>query len=46
MRKICLAVLLVPALAWAQPKPPPKTAGDWYKEGENQYILGNFDKAI
>jgi hypothetical protein len=46
MRKICLAVLLVPALAWAQPKPPPRNAGDWYKEGENQYILGNFDKAI
>src|ERR1043165_7951670 len=46
MRKICLAVLLVPALAWAQPKSPPKTAGDWYKEGENQYILGNFDKAV
>jgi hypothetical protein len=46
MRKICLAVLLVPALAWAQPKSSPKTAGEWYKEGENQYILGNFDKAI
>src|SRR5262245_45134262 len=46
MRKICLAVLLVPALAWAQPKSPPKTAGEWYKEGENQYILGNFDKAV
>jgi tetratricopeptide (TPR) repeat protein len=42
MRKICFAVLLVPALAWAQPK----TASDWYKEGENQYNLGNFDKAV
>jgi hypothetical protein len=42
MRKICAAVLLVPALAWAQPK----TAADWYTEGENQYLLGNFDKAI
>ena len=42
MRKICLAVLLVPALAWAQPK----SADDWYKEGENQYNLGNFDKAV
>ena len=42
MRKICVAVLLVPALAWAQPK----TASDWYKEGENQYNLGNFDKAV
>jgi hypothetical protein len=46
MRKICLAILLVPALAWAQPKSPPKTAVEWYKEGENQYILGNFDKAV
>jgi hypothetical protein len=46
MRKICLAVLLVPVLAWAQPKPPPRTAVEWYKEGENQYILGNFDKAV
>jgi len=42
MRKICLAVLLMPALAWAQPK----TADDWYKEGSNQYNLGNFDKAV
>lgn len=42
MRKICLAVLLLPALAWAQPK----TADDWYKEGANQYNLGNFDKAV
>jgi hypothetical protein len=46
MRKICVAVLLVPALAWAQPKQAPKTAGEWYKEGENQYILGNFEKAV
>jgi hypothetical protein len=42
MRKICIAMVLVPALAWAQPK----TADEWYKEGENQYLLGNFDKAI
>lgn len=42
MRKICFAVLLAPALAWAEPK----TAADWYKEGENQYNLGNFDKAV
>ena len=42
MRKICIAMALVPALAWAQPK----TADDWYKEGENQYLLGNFEKAI
>lgn len=42
MRKICLAILLVPALAAAQPK----SAEDWYKEGENQYNLGNFDKAV
>ena len=42
MRKICLAVLLLPALAWAEPK----SADDWYKEGANQYNLGRrgFDK--
>jgi hypothetical protein len=33
---------LVPALAWAQSR----SAADWYKEGENQYILGNYDKAV
>jgi hypothetical protein len=42
MRKICFAILLVPALAWAQSR----SAADWYKEGESQYILGNFDKAV
>ena len=42
MRKICIAILLVPVLAWAQPR----TADEWYKEGENQYNLGNFDKAV
>lgn len=46
MRKICFAVLLplllLPALGWADPK----SADDWYKEGENQYNLGNFDKAV
>ena len=33
--------VLLPMLAMAQPK----TADDWYKEGETQYNLGNFDKA-
>jgi hypothetical protein len=51
MRKICLAILLGvswtaslswPTPAWAQPRTP----DEWYKEGENQYLLGNFDKAI
>jgi len=43
MRKICiLAALLVPALALGQPR----SADDWYKEGETQFNLGNFDKAI
>lgn len=42
MRKISVAVLLVPALAWAEPK----TADEWYEEGSNQYNLGNFEKAI
>ena len=35
-RRCCCRVLAV-----AQPK----TADDWYKEGETQYNLGNFDKA-
>lgn len=42
MRKICLVALLVPALASAQPRTP----DEWYKEGETQFNLGNFDKAI
>jgi hypothetical protein len=42
MRKIFLAILLVPALAWGAPT----SASDWYKEGANQYTLGNFEKAI
>lgn len=43
MRKICIAaILLLPALALAEPK----SASDWYNEGENQYNLGNFDKAV
>jgi hypothetical protein len=43
-RMTCLAyaLLLVPALALAQPKTP----DDWYKEGENHYNLGNFQEAI
>lgn len=39
---IVAASVLVPALALAEPR----TADEWYKEGENQYNLGNFDKAI
>lgn len=43
MRKICIAIVaLVPALALAEPK----SASDWYNEGETQYNLGNFDKAV
>lgn len=42
MRKICLAILLVPSLAWAQTSPPPRSALDWFKAGENHYILGEF----
>src|ERR1700755_39513 len=37
---LCAAVLL-PALAFAEPK----TADEWYTEGETQYNLGNFDQA-
>ncbi len=39
---LACALLLVPSFAMAQPKTP----GDWYKEGENQYNLGNFDDAV
>jgi hypothetical protein len=43
MRKtFLLAALLVPALAWAAPQ----TAAEWFKEGSNQYNLGNFDRAV
>jgi hypothetical protein len=38
---VCAAVL-VPAMAAAQPK----TADDYYKEGETQYNLGNFQGAV
>jgi hypothetical protein len=41
MRTLVCASLLVPVLAMAQPK----TADEWYKEGETQYNLGEFDKA-
>jgi tetratricopeptide (TPR) repeat protein len=36
------AALLAPALAFAQPK----SADDYYKEGETQYNLGNFPGAV
>jgi tetratricopeptide (TPR) repeat protein len=35
-------ILLGSALAYAEPKTP----DEWYKEGENQYTLQAFDKAI
>jgi hypothetical protein len=40
-KSVLFAAMLVPALALAQPK----SADDWYKEGETQYNLGNFDAA-
>lgn len=40
-KSLLFAAMLVPALALAQPK----SADDWYKEGETEYNLGNFDKA-
>lgn len=46
MRKLCFLILLIPALAWGQKAGAPRTADEWYKEGENQYLLGNFDKAV
>ena len=42
LTSLVCAALLVPALAVAQPK----TADDYYKDGETQYNLGNFDKAV
>jgi tetratricopeptide (TPR) repeat protein len=41
IKTLVCGALLVPMLAAAQPKSP----DDWYKEGETQYNLGNFDKA-
>src|SRR3569832_1483755 len=38
---VLCAAMLLPAIAMAEPK----TADDWYSEGETQYNLGNFDKA-
>src|SRR6476646_4222888 len=40
-KSLVCALVLAPALAFAQPK----SADEWYKEGETQYNLGNFDKA-
>ncbi len=37
------ALVLVPTLALAQPS---KSPDDWYKEGETQYNLGNFQAAV
>lgn len=37
---LCLGICL-PALSSAEPR----SAEEWYKEGETQYNLGNFDKA-
>jgi hypothetical protein len=41
MRTLVCGSLLVPMLALAEPKTP----DEWYTEGEQQYNLGNFDKA-
>lgn len=44
MKRILVLVcgsLLVSAIASADPK----SADDWFKQGENEYNLGNFDKA-
>lgn len=40
-KSLLCALVLAPALAFAQPK----SADDWYKEGETQYNLGNFERA-
>jgi hypothetical protein len=43
MKRVSLvcAALLVPFLALAEPK----TAAEWFAEGDTQYTLGNFEKA-
>lgn len=41
VKSLLVALVLAPTLALAQPK----TADEWYKEGEQQYNLGDFDKA-
>ena len=41
MISLVCALVMVPVLAAAQPSTPEQ----WYKEGETQYNLGNFDKA-
>ena len=41
-KTLAWALLLAPALALAEPKTP----DDWYKEGETQYNIGNFDGAV
>ncbi len=38
---VCAALVALPMLALAEPR----TADEWYKEGENQYNLGDFDQA-
>jgi hypothetical protein len=40
-KSLVFAAMLVPALALAQPK----SAEDWYKQGETHYNLGEFEKA-
>ncbi len=42
MIALVCALVMVPVLAAAQPKTP----DEFFKEGETQYNLGNFDKAI
>ena len=42
LKLLVMGCLLAPTLALADPT----TAEDWYKEGANQYNLGNFDKAV
>jgi len=44
-RSILCALVLAPALAGADPKDP-KTPDEWFEFGQNQYNLGNFDKAV
>lgn len=46
LRPALLASALLLAARLAAAAPPPTTAEGWYSEGQTQYTLGNFDKAV
>lgn len=47
MRQAFILLLVAVAMVVSRPaSADPKTAADWFNVGDNQYNLGNFDKAI